>query len=101
MPRYKGISPQEVSGARRRGVPESIITKMTRSQELTQREKDLINSKGLGYKVTFKKDDGTWVRSHTFALKGGKRGSGGSSGSHNPGRSPIEVKPSLPRGAYS
>lgn len=103
MPRYKkGIIPQEVSGARRRGVPESIIDKMVRSQELTQREKLVLNSKGLGYKVWFKKDDGTIVRSHTFALKGGGKGrSGGGSRSENPGRSPIEVKPSLPRGAYS
>ena len=104
MPRYrKGISPQEISGARRRGVPESIITKMMRSQELSEREKDILNSKGLGYKQGFAKDDGTKVRSHTFSLKGGKRGrGGGGSRSGNPrGTSPIKVKPGLPRGAYS
>jgi len=101
MPKYrKGISQQEVTGARRRGVPEAIITKMSRSQELTQREKDILNSKGLGYKVGFTKEDGTKVRSHTFSLKtkyskrsGVKRGR-----SQNP---TVKVKPGLPRGAYS
>jgi len=107
MPRgrpRKGISSQEVTGARRRGVPESIISKMTRSQELTLREKDILNSKGLGYKVGFTKADGTKVRSHTFSLKtkygkrsGRKRGGQGGSSRGNP----IEVKPGLPRGAYS
>jgi len=97
-----GITPQEASGARRRGIPETIIMKMTRSQELTQREKDIINSKGLGYKVKFRKEDGTWVRSHTFVLKGGKRrGGGGNPGNPGRGEAPIKVKPGLPRGAYS
>lgn len=102
----RGILPQEVRQARARGVSESTIDKMRASRPITEKEKDLLNTKGLAYKQGFPREGTTkGVRSHLVNIKktgnpSSKSRRGRNNGGGNPGGI-TQVKPSLPRGAYS
>jgi len=62
---------REIMEARRAQIPDNIVGKMAQGYEISEKEKEIVRSKGKVYVEAYRKD-GTWVKPQLRSLSGFK-----------------------------